>query len=452
MDEGIAYETGIEGYTFLYPLVLMDMTRKQATNVEKVGQISGRGPADTFVHMREFPAAGYRDVVRPNFDTLYSAAWIDLSKEPRIVSVPAAGGNYYLLPFYDMWGEVFAVPGTRTTGGGAGTFAIVGPDWSGTLPEGVRRYDAPTPWVWIIGRTEASPETLDKVHAFQDGMTLTPLSAWGRKAPAVKGQIDPSVDGKTPPLRQVFGLSATDFFRHAAELLKQSGTHFQDYPVRDRLERIGFRVGESFDLGAAEPTVRSALEKAAADAQKRIVEHQKVVGRMRNGWLMNTETMGNYGTDYLKRATVELAGLGANLQEDAIYPLAFVDDRGHPLTGKNRYVLHFDKKDLPPALAFWSLTLYDEEGFQVANELNRFAIGDRNPLVFNPDGSLDLFIQRAAPAADKKANWLPAPEGPFNLCLRIYYPKREALDGRWLPPGIRDTGSAATTAPAVATA
>jgi hypothetical protein len=451
MDETTAYETGIEGYTFLYPLVLMDLTRRQAINVEKVGQVAGRGPADTVVHMRGFPAADFRDVVRPNFDTLYSLAWIDLTAEPRILSVPAAGDNYYLLPLYDMWGEVFAVPGTRTTGGGAGRFAIVGPDWSGTLPDGVHRYDAPTPWVWLIGRTAASPQTLDRVHAFQDALSLTPLSAWGRTPPATKGRVDPSVDGKTPPLRQVFGMSTADFFRHAAEVLKQSGTHFQDYPIRDRLARIGFRPGESFDLGAAEPTVRRALEKAAGDAQKRMAEHQKVVGRMRNGWLMNTENMGNYGTDYLKRACLELAGLGANLQEDAIYPLGFVDDAGHPLTGKNDYVLHFEKKELPPVRAFWSVTMYDEEGFQVANELNRFAIGDRDPLVFNSDGSLDLFIQHKAPAeADRKANWLPAPQGLFNLCMRLYYPKPEALDGRWLPPGIHATNGAST--PSVATA
>ena len=165
-----------------------------------------------------------------------------------------------------------------------------------------------------------------------------------------------------------------------------------------------------------------------------MVAHQKVIGRVRNGWLMNTENMGNFGTDYLKRASVELAGLGANLQEDAIYPLAFVDGAGHPLTGKNRYVLHFEKKDLPPVRAFWSVTLYDDEGFQVANELDRFAIGDRDSLVYNADGSLDLLVQHEAPSGDKKRNWLPAPAGLFNLCMRLYYPKPEALDGRWLPP------------------
>jgi hypothetical protein len=153
MDAELAETIGVQGYIYLYPLVLMEATRRQITNVEKVSFSPLRTPPDTFLNIPAFPPADFRAVVRPNFDTLYSSAFLDLREEPRIVSVPPAGENYYLLPFYDMWGEVFASPGTRTTGGEAGDFAIVGPGWSGELPAGVRRYDAPTSWVWIIGRT-----------------------------------------------------------------------------------------------------------------------------------------------------------------------------------------------------------------------------------------------------------------------------------------------------------
>jgi hypothetical protein len=173
VDEQFAEMIGIEGYTYLYPLVLMDLTRLQVINTEKVSYAPLRVPADTFLNIPVFPPADLRVVVRPNFDTLYSTAFLDLRAEPRIVSVPPAGDNYYLLPFYDMFGEVFACPGIRTTGGEAGDFAIVGPGWSGDLPSGVRRYDAPTSWVWIIGRTEASVATYDKVHAFQAGLKIT---------------------------------------------------------------------------------------------------------------------------------------------------------------------------------------------------------------------------------------------------------------------------------------
>ncbi len=230
MNEQLAETIGVEGYIYLYPLVLMDTTRRQITNVEKVSFSPLRTPADVFINIPAFPPADFRAVVRPNFDTLYSSAFLDLSEEPRIVSVPAAGDNYYLLPFYDMWGEVFACPGTRTTGGKAGDYAIVGPGWSGELPAGVRRYDAPTSWVWIIGRTEASVATYDKVHAFQAGLKITPLSAWGSEPPEVTGRVDASVDDKTEPLRQVFAMDEGRFFGYASELLQEHAPHFQDYP------------------------------------------------------------------------------------------------------------------------------------------------------------------------------------------------------------------------------
>lgn len=436
VDEATAFDIAVEGYTFLYPLLLMETTRRQTINVERAGEVPLRAPVGAFAHAPVFPRADYRDVVRPNFDTLYSAAWLDLSEEPQILSVPAAGDNYYLLPMYDMWGEVFACPGTRTTGGEAHEFAIVGPGWSGELPAGVRRYDAPTSFVWIIGRTEASPATYEKVHAFQAGLTVRPLSASGTEPSAVTGRHDPSVDDKTPPLRQVFAMDAAQFFATAAELLQKYPPHFQDYPMLDRLARIGFRAGEPFDLSQADPVVQAAMAQAVPAAQKKVRDRQTALGAQVNGWRVMAASMGNYGTNYMARACVELIGLGANLPEDAIYPVAFLDAQGQPFTGARRYVWHLEKDELPPVRAFWSLTLYDDEGFQVANELDRFAIGDRDELQFGSDGSLDILIQHERPETGT-SNWLPAPEGSFNLCARLYYPKAKALDGTWAPPAVR---------------
>lgn len=151
---------------------------------------------------------------------------------------------------------------------------------------------------------------------------------------------------------------------------------------------------------------------------------------------MNTDTMGVYGNYYLKRALVTQYGLGANLPEDAIYPANLADNTGKPLDGANRYSIHFDKTAIPPVDAFWSITLYDEEGFQVANSLNRFAVSSWMPFKFNADGSLDLYFQNESPGADKEANWLPAPKGPFNLTMRLYAPKSDALTGKWNPPAV----------------
>jgi hypothetical protein len=179
------------------------------------------------------------------------------------------------------------------------------------------------------------------------------------------------------------------------------------------------------------------LEHAASDALKAMRAKIPTLGRVVNGWQINTDTMGVYGTSYLKRAIVALIGLGANLPEDAVYPINIGDADGNPLMGTNKYVLHFDKNEIPPAKAFWSVTLYDKEGFPVANDLKRNAIGDRDALKFNADGSLDLYIQHALPGAGKESNWLPAPSGDFNLTMRVYSPKPEVLDGRWAPPAVR---------------
>ncbi len=146
--------------------------------------------------------------------------------------------------------------------------------------------------------------------------------------------------------------------------------------------------------------------------------------------------MGVYGNYYLKRAIIAQLGLGANLPEDAIYPMNLVDESGKPLDGANKYTIHFDKATIPPANAFWSITLYDQEGFQVANSLNRFAVSSWMPFQYSPDGSLDLYFQNESPGADKEANWLPAPRGSFNLCMRLYAPKSEALTGKWNPPPV----------------
>jgi hypothetical protein len=162
----------------------------------------------------------------------------------------------------------------------------------------------------------------------------------------------------------------------------------------------------------------------------------KTLARVANGWSMNTDTMGVYGNYYLKRAVIAQAGLGANLPEDAIYPINLADQAGMPLDGVNKYTLHFDKSDMPPVRAFWSITLYDADGFQVANAINRFAVSSWMPFRHNADGSLDLYFQSESPGADKEANWLPAPKGPFNLTMRLYAPTSDALTGKWNPPPV----------------
>jgi hypothetical protein len=425
-----------EAYIYLYPLVTMDVTRAQFLNSDPRTTVFA-GPANQFVNIRAFPTAQDRAVVRPNFDTLYSSAWLDLTNGPMVVSTADTGGRYFMLPMLDMWTDVFAVPGKRTSGTGAASFAVVPPGWNGKLPNGVGRIDAPTAHVWIIGRTQTNGvKDYPAVHKIQDGYRITPLADWEKPPRMPEPQkIDPSVDTRTPPLRQVNAMPAVEFFTRGAELMKQNPPHVTDWSTIARMKRIGLEPGKSFDAAKVSADI---LAQGAADGLKLMHETMPTIARITNGWQMNTNTMGVYGDYYLKRAIVAMVGLGANQVEDAIYPINVADADGRPVRGEDSYVLHFDKSELPPVDAFWSLTMYDAEGFQVANPLNRFALGDRDPLKFNADGSLDLYIQHASPGADKEANWLPAPRsGELGLTLRLYAPRPEVAQGKWNPPPVR---------------
>lgn len=431
-----AYDIGLDAYLYFYPLVTMDVTRRQLTNGNN--ETLGIAPMNTFRHARNFPPANFKGVVRPNFDTLYSSAWLNLTDGPVIISVPDTNGRYYLLPMLDMWTDVFVSPGKRTTGTGAGNFAIVPQGWNGTLPAGVTRIDSPTTYVWIIGRTQTNG-SIDyaAVHKIQDSYEITPLSQWGKELQPVNATIDPSVDMKTPPLRQVNSMPASTFFTYAAELMKVNLPHTTDQPIIARMKRIGIEPGKSFDFNKLDPTVQRALQKATVDGLKEMNEKGPTIAKSVNGWQMNTDTMGVYGNHYLKRAIIAMIGLGANLPEDAIFPELLKDADGNSLDGNNTYLLHFNKSELPPADAFWSVTMYDAEGFQAANSLNRFAIDDRDNLTYNKDGSLDIYIQHDSPGLAKDSNWLPAPRGSLGITMRIYEPRRDALDGTWSPPAIK---------------
>ena len=445
ITEQQAHAIGVDAYLYFYSLVTMDLTRKQLTNVE-TGKGFG-GPMNTFANVPAYPTAQDRAVVRPNFDTLYSSGWLDLTNEPMVVSMPDTSGRYYLLPMLDMWTDVFASPGWRTTGTQAQTFVIAPLGWRPDLrdrlidefrlPKDTQRIDAPTPYVWIIGRIKTDgPADYDAVHKIQAGLKITPLSRWGKTSEPIPFKPDPTVDMKTPPKLQVDRMPAGDFFAYAAELLKLHPPHLTDQPIIAQLTKIGIEPGKSFDMSKVDPVIQRGLDDARHDAQILMAWKVRSLARVVNGWSMNTDTMGVYGNYYLKRSIVAQIGLGANLPEDAIYPINLFDGAHQTLDGANKYTIHFDKGALPPADAFWSITLYDNDGFQIENKLNRFAVSSWMPFKYNGDGSLDLYFQNENPGAEMEANWLPAPKGLFNLTMRLYAPRMEALTGKWNPPPV----------------
>lgn len=439
ISEEDAYTIGVEAYTYAYPLVLMEMTRRVSTNVADFDPAAHHAPMNRFIHIRAYPDAGFHDIVRPNADTLYSLLWYDVSHEPLVFTLPDTGNRYHVLPFMDMWTDVFATLGTRTTGNAGGTFALVGPHWQGTLPKDMRAIASPTDFGFIIGRIQTNGQNdYANVHKLQAGLHAVPLSAWGKPSyvPA-PGHVDPTIDVRTPPVQQVAKLEPAAFFALFAEALKHNPPHAADYAALMRMERIGLVAGQSFDLNKAAPAVQRALMRAAPDAYTRIRERMRRFGVPRSGWTSPTGMIGVYGNDYLLRAFIAYAGLGALPPEEAIYPMTLTDSEGKPLTGGARYVLHFDKAQLPPADAFWSLTMYGEDQFFVANPIHRYTIGDRDKLAFNADGSLDIYIQHEPPGKDNESNWLPAPTGPYSMNLRLYLPRAQATDGRWTAPPVK---------------
>jgi len=425
----------VEAYIYGYPLVTMEMTRRVMTNVAEAG--GNRAPMGQFARAREYPNASFRDVTAPNADTLYTMAWIDVGKEAWVLSLPDMKGRYFLFPMLDAWTNVFQVPGTRTTGTGAQTYAITGPGWSGTLPAGVVEYKSPTAMVWILGRIycTGTPEDYAAVHALQDACSLVPLSAYGKPWAPPPGTVNPSIDMKTAVREQVNALDAPAYFGLMAELLKTNPPAADDKPMLATLANFGIVPGQTFDPSHFDVDFARRVPQVGFD---RIMLHFKFSdGDVQNinGWAFTTKT-GLYGTNYLQRALVTVIGLGANRPQDAVYPFSQKDAGGNAYSGANKYIVRFPKGATPPAKGFWSITMYDKDYFFVPNKLNRYSISMRQNPKFNADGSLELYVQTESPGADKEANWLPAPKDKFILMLRMYWPDTappSIIDGTWTP-------------------
>lgn len=427
-----------QAYLFAYPLVLMEMTRRSMTMEGSPAFVNHFG------HAPFFPDEHFRQVIRPNADTLYSTTWLDLSKEPVLLHVPDTHGRYYVMQLMDAWSETFSSPGKRTTGTAEGWFAIVGPGWKGELPAGVRRIDSATNAVWLLGRTQTNGASdYNYVHSIQAGYQLALLSHYPQVEPPLNlFQLGAVRDraGARPPA-QVEQMSPVEFFRLFAELLKTTPVHAEDRPMMEQIAKLGIAQGKSLDPETLGTERRKALEQGAQAASVFLRGWAGNVSTGKTGWSLPAK-VGRYGADYKARAITAYYLLGGVPAEDAVYLSCHQDSQGKTLTGANSYVMHFEKTQIPAVRAFWSVTLYDDQGYFVGNPIHRFAIGDRDSLKFNADGSLDLFIQHDSPGADKESNWLPAPAGEFNLALRMYWPDEKIIGGRWTPPAVSTVGRA----------
>jgi hypothetical protein len=433
-----AYSLAVQALIYGFPYVYGAQTRyKWVTQTPSDPAVNPHPAVNRFWHAARVTDASWRDGGCPNNDTMYSLSWVDLSQEPVILSHPDMGDRYFTFQLAAMTSDNFDYVGRRTTGPNAGHFALIGPGWTGELPDGVNRIQpSPTPWILVGGRTLVDgAEDVPEVRALQQQYKLTPLSLWGteREVPEQREVFQPIGLAQDPlgPWKTLNAMLAENPPppEHAI-LLKQFAT-------------IG--IGPGLDVDAQPDNVKDNLGRALG-AGMQLLKQQFLSGSwatLVNGWRYPPANEGRFGDELLNRAADQsLAGIIANDPEEAVYLVNFTDDSGAKFSGDNRYELQFTGDNLPPVDAFWSLTMYAADYNLVANPANRYSIGDRTPGVAkDADGGMTLSIQAASPGTDKESNWLPCPaDGTWFLILRMYQPRDEVVQATWRCPAVRNVG------------
>ncbi|WP_280234333.1 DUF1254 domain-containing protein [Nocardia cyriacigeorgica] len=420
-------EVATDAYIFGYPLVLMDANREALTE---------GGGSNRFQHAAGLPVPSTRGSRRVGLDSLYSSAWLDLREEPMVLQVPEIDPRrYWVMQLLDAWTNTVHNPSSVRPQQAEGTAApyaylISGPGWSGSVPEGMRSLPMPTRMVWLLGRIQVNGrDDVPAVRAIQTQLRLTPLSSWppGAITSPPAGQEGPA-ELPEPPVEAVADMSARDFFDRMCALMVDNPPAPEDAPALDRFATVGITPG-----GHPRGIDTDELIAGADTARRQIAVYLDPLARTENGWVINTD-IGRYGTNYLLRASTANRGLGANLAENAMYPTLFGDAGGDGASVPFR--LRFPPGATPPVDAFWSLTAYGANGHLVANPAEIYSIGHQVPVVYQPDGTLELAVQYADPGSTVPAgNWLPIPPaGQFSLVLRLYAPREAALTGAWVPP------------------
>jgi hypothetical protein len=446
----------IDAYIYGYSLITTEVTRVQMTSVDNIEGL--RGPMGQFINVKRYPPGDYRGVSAPNADTLYSAAWLDVGAEPIVFSHPDMGKRFYLFPMYSLWMPVIDCPSKRTAGDAAATYLLTGPTWKGKVPAGMREIKSPTEYMLILGRTYADGTEKDYeiVNSLQAQYKLVPLSSYGKPYKFVPPPFNPnpgySLTEKPQAVIEAMDLST--YFNMMAKLMGDvAPPAAEDAPMVAKMAKIGLVPGQAFDMAKLDPAAQDALQDVVKIASEKIFSQKQTSGTRVNNWLVPAAA-GAYGTDYLQRALIAAFGWPANLPEDAVYPYAEQDSTGEKLSGANNYTLTFPRGQTPPVDGFWSITMYIDDGglWFYPNPLNKFTVSMRNNPTFNDDGSLTLYFQHESPGKDKEANWLPAPNGPFTLMLRMYWPKESPPSilppgkGTWKPPAVTQVRGSSSNA------
>lgn len=431
-----------EAYLYGLPMVMLYNIMYEYAINESSPQF--KAPFNTIANIPKVYTPADTAIVTPNSDTPYSFLWMDLRAEPMVLCVPEIEeGRYYSVMLTSLYTFNFGYIGTRATGNGAGCYGVVGPTWTGDMPAGLQQvFTSETEFALAAYRTQLfNAADIDNVKAIQAGYVAKPLSVFlGSPRPKPTAAVNwPAIDRD---------MAQADLFNYLAFLLQfapPTGPAAVEIPLRDKFASIGIRAGRSFPSVALSPADKAAIAAVAQPAAAAIKEKLATAGTPVEGWSVITSGIGDrevYDGDWLLRAAVAVGGILANDPAEAIYAITRHDKDNQPLDGANeRYTLTFPAGGLPPVNAFWSVTLYDgNTQLLIKNPINRYLINSTMlpELATNADGSLTIFIQKDEPSdAAQQANWLPAPNGPIYMVLRLYSPQEEVLDGTWTPPGIQ---------------
>ena len=426
-----------DAYVFAYPLVLAELTRIEMTSVPVADPHAMRAPLNELVHARRRSGAGA--TASPGAGILRSSAWLDLAAEPVVLSVPETHGRYYVMSMVDMWTNAFASVGPRTTGTGAGAYAIgLAGVSSSQLPADVLPIVAPTRYVRIVGQTciargEADADTL----TLERGYDLTPLSRWPAAHKVVAAlAMDTEAANRPPPAELVDEMDAQTFFRLACRLLAENPPRTEDRRLMSRAHQMGLFTGCDRAWMGGDAALQGVVERGTRRGRALVrARAASVMGDTSGHWHVDYRR-GDFGTDYLCRAGAARTPLGAHLSADALPALTATDDAGRRLAGQHRYVLRFGVDGAPPVDGFWALSTHEAAAQSGQVRGASISLGDQDGLTVDVDGSLPIHIQHDRPPRARRSNWLGAPAGDFRIMLRLHWPREEALARRWTLPAV----------------
>ncbi len=426
-----------KAYIFTLPLMMTDATVTVSTNTVKA--TNQKAPLNSFIHAKSLATSKFRDVVTPNVDTIYSQMMLDLSKESVIIELPKTE-RFCTAQLLDAYTNCVDIIDASKFENDSERFILTGNDFDGEIPNGIKQIKYPTSMGWIIIRTICYNEQDESnVHEIQNMMktyTLSQLEA---------GKIDEVAEGKYDkkndfvPLEHVMKLSMQDYFDRANELMKENPPTEADAPMMEEIVKINVGPGLVFDSSIFGEKAKEIWSSLVSEISETTMQQSAKFFSKNGNWSYMGKPIAEFGTEYAYRAFISIFGLGANPVSFAVYPKTDIDSNGDRLNGNNKYILHFEKDELPPVEenGFWSVTAYDSSNnFLIDNEIDRYCINDRSDVVYNDDGSLDIIIQAEKPD-EKVSNWIPVLKGEFHLVLRIYMPSETVVNNEWQAPVLK---------------